>query len=262
MASQSASVMSKVYKVCSSRASNYGCVSINPFVSCVLWLSYNPDIPTHPATATMTSRCGRHKAAQAGGFLGRFVSLAREVVFGAEVSRLYWCGRAPVSVVFILFGHLKKKKPNPLLEKRSTVRTLALSAGSFNKNQSFSLSFYEKAWWENFFFSITFFCCMRWEREGTHKKTSRGIENRTFWEGSSQCRPCAMIWSVLTELRRGMEKIIRRNVWGALKQSGPRDRPMGEELVEQRVNFFPMNSTACSTMQSDCWHWAYIWSAF
>lgn len=71
-----------------------------------------------------------------------------------------------------------------------------------------------------------------------------------------------MIWSVLTELSRGMEKIIRRNVWGALKRSGPRDRPMGEEPAERRANFFLMNSTACSTMQSDCRGSAHIWSAF
>lgn len=37
---------------------------------------------------------------------------------------------------------------------------------------------------------------------------------------------------------------------------------MGEEPVEQRANFFLMNSTACSTMQSDCRGWAHIWGAF
>lgn len=71
-----------------------------------------------------------------------------------------------------------------------------------------------------------------------------------------------MIWSVLTELSRGMEKIIRRNVWGALKRSGPRDWPMGEKPAERRANFFLMNSTACSTMQSDCQDWTHIWTVF
>ncbi|KAI9524933.1 hypothetical protein NQZ68_014468 [Dissostichus eleginoides] len=45
-----------------------------------------------------------------------------------------------------------------------------------------------------------------------------------------------------------MEKIIRRNVWGALKRSGPRDWPMGARPAERRANFFLMNSAACSTM--------------
>lgn len=49
-----------------------------------------------------------------------------------------------------------------------------------------------------------------------------------------------------------MEKIIRRNVWGALKRSGPGDWPMGARPAERRANFFLMNSAACSTMQSDC----------
>lgn len=93
------------------------------------------------------------------------------------------------------------------------------------------------------------------------------IKERQHWKQGflkrpSQCRPCAVIWSVLTELSRGMEKIIRRNVWGALKQSGPRDWPMGERPAERRANFFLMNSAACSTMQSDCQGWTHIWSVF
>lgn len=47
-------------------------------------------------------------------------------------------------------------------------------------------------------------------------------------EGASQCRPCTAIWALLAAASRGMEKIIHRNVWGALKRSAPRDRPMGE----------------------------------
>lgn len=76
------------------------------------------------------------------------------------------------------------KKQTPLLEKGSTVRTVALSAGSFSKkNQSFSVSFYEKVTMGKlFFFSLAFFLGVRGEREreGTHKKKSEGIENRTF----------------------------------------------------------------------------------
>lgn len=83
-----------------------------------------------------------------------------------------------------------------------------------------------------------------------------------FYKRPSQCRPCAVIWSVLTELSRGMEKIIRRNVWGALKQSGPRDWPMRARPAVRRANFFLMNSTACSSMQSDCQGWTHIWSVF
>lgn len=51
------------------------------------------------------------------------------------------------------------KKQTPLLEKGSTVRTVALSAGSFSKkNQSFSVSFYEKVTMGKlFFFSLAFF---------------------------------------------------------------------------------------------------------
>lgn len=96
---------------------------------------------------------------------------------------------------------------------------------------------------------------MRWERGKAALKTG-------LFERPSQCRPCAVIWSVLTELSRGMEKIIRRNVWGALKRSGPRDWPMGARPAERRANFFLMNSAACSTMQSDCQDWTHIWSVF
>lgn len=46
--------------------------------------------------------------------------------------------------------------------------------------------------------------------------------------GASQCRPCTAFWALLAAASRGMEKIIHRNVWGALKRSAPRDRPMGE----------------------------------
>ncbi len=93
------------------------------------------------------------------------------------------------------------------------------------------------------------------------------IKERRHWKQGflkrpSQCRPCAVIWSVLTELSRGMEKIIHRNVWGALKRSGPRDWPMGARPAERRANFFLMNSAACSTMQSDCQGWTHIWSVF
>lgn len=93
---------------------------------------------------------------------------------------------------------------------------------------------------------------MRWEKEsikeGRHWKQG-------FLKRPSQCRPCAVIWSVLTELSRGMEKIIHRNVWGALKRSRPRDWPIGARLAERQANFFLMNSAACSTMQSDCQSW-------
>lgn len=101
--------------------------------------------------------------------------------------------------------------------------------------------------------------CMRWERKSVKRATAQktGLFGRP-----SQCRPCAVIWSVLTELSRGMEKIIHRNVWGALKRSGPFDWPMGVKPAERRANFFLMNSAACSTMQSDCQGWTHIWSVF
>lgn len=98
---------------------------------------------------------------------------------------------------------------------------------------------------------------MRWGRGKSVKKKETALKT-----GPSQCSPCAVIWSVLTELSGGMEKIIRRNVWGALKQSGLRDWPIGARLAERRANFFLMNSAACSTMQPDCQGWAHIWSVF
>lgn len=160
---------------------------------------------------------------------------------------------------FTLFGLFKNKL---LLERdceNRSVQDFAFPQDHFKK-QSFSV-FYEKkkSWWEKRFFSFLELWCMRWERES--------IKERRHWKQGflkrpSQCRPCAVIWSVLTELSRGMEKIIRRNVWGALKRSGPRDWPMGARPAERRANFFLMNSAACSTMQSDCQGWTHIWSVF
>lgn len=116
-----------------------------------------------------------------------------------------------------------------------------------------------KSWWEKPFYVFGIVVYEVRERESI--KEWRHWK-QDFLKGPSQCRPCAMIWSVLTELSRGMEKIIRRNVWGALKRSGPRDWPMGEKPAERRANFFLMNSTACSTMQSDCQGWTHIWTVF
>lgn len=143
---------------------------------------------------------------------------------------------------------------------------VVFSAGSFKKKKSSHLVFLfmRKSWWEkNFFFSFFLSCwnCGVWgEREEKHKERQHWKQH--FLKRPSQCRPCAVIWSVLTELSRGMEKIIRRNVWGALKRSGPRDWPIGVRPAERRANFFLMNSTACSTMQSDCQGWTHIWSVF
>lgn len=76
------------------------------------------------------------------------------------------------------------KKQTPLLEKGSTVRTVALSAGSFSKKTNHLVFlFMRKSPWEKLFFcSLAFFFGVRGEREreGTHKKKSEGIENRTF----------------------------------------------------------------------------------
>lgn len=99
--------------------------------------------------------------------------------------------------------------------------------------------FMRKSWWESFFFVFGIAVYEVRERESIKE---RRHWKQDFLKRPSQCRPCAVIWSVLTELSRGMEKIIRRNVWGALKRSGPRDWPMGEGPAERRANFFLMNS--------------------
>lgn len=69
-------------------------VTINPPVSpdCVIVLQSRRS--SRPATATMTSCCGRREACsgdQAGGFLGKLVSLARGAVFSSDLlnSRLH-----------------------------------------------------------------------------------------------------------------------------------------------------------------------------
>lgn len=83
----------------------------------------------------------------------------------------------------------------------------------------------------------TFFSwnCGVWGERGKAQK--RVHWKQSFLKRPSQCRPCAAIRSVLTELSRGMEKIIHRNVWGALKRSGPRDWPMGERPVSGGLIF-------------------------
>lgn len=153
---------------------------------------------------------------------------------------------------FTLFGLFKNKL---LLER--DCENCSVFCRIISKKQSFSVSFYEKVFFSFFFFGIVVYEVR--ERESIKE---RRHWKQDFLKRPSQCRPCAVIWSVLTELSRGMEKIIRRNVWGALKRSGPRDWPIGARPAERRANFFLMNSTACSTMQSDCQGWTHIWSVF
>ncbi|KAA0719633.1 hypothetical protein E1301_Tti019888 [Triplophysa tibetana] len=57
----------------------------------------------------------------------------------------------------------------------------------------------------------------------TSEKSSRADTDSSNTAHSSP-DPAAL----LAAASRGMEKIIRRNVWGALKQNAPRNRPMGE----------------------------------
>lgn len=161
--------------------------------------------------------------------------------WSAEPEAAHWCGRTWVLAVLHCLGFSKNKL---LLERGCENRGFLRSR--FKRNQSFSVSFYEKVTMGIFFFF--FFGMAVYEVRERESIKERQHWKQDFLKRPSQCRPCAVIWSVLTELSRGMEKIIRRNVWGALKRSGPCDWPMGERPAERRANFFLMNSTACSTM--------------
>lgn len=136
----------------------------------------------------------------------------------AEPKAAHWCARTPGVAVLHCLGFSNNKLLLEDCENRGVLQAC------LKQNQSFSVSFYEKVMMGSFFFP---FCCPFWncglwgEREGKHKRET-ALKTGLF-KRPSQCRPCAVIWSVLTELSRGMEKIIRRNVWGALKRSRPRD---------------------------------------
>lgn len=161
--------------------------------------------------------------------------------WSAEPREAHWCGRTLVLAVLHCLGFSKKQT---LTGKR--LWEPWFSTDLFQKNPIILVFlFMRKSWWESFFFVFGIAVYEVRERESIKE---RRHWKQDFLKRPSQCRPCAVIWSVLTELSRGMEKIIRRNVWGALKRSGPRDWPMGEGPAERRANFFLMNSTACSTM--------------
>lgn len=155
----------------------------------------------------------------------------------------HWCGRTLVLAVSHCLGPFKKNKL--LLEGDCENR--GVLRAHLKRNQSFSVSFYEKVTM-GFFSPPLFLGMAAYEVRGRESIKGRQHWKQDFLKRPSQCGPCAVIWSVLTELSRGMEKIIRRNVWGALKRSRPRDWPMGERPAERLANFFLMNSTACSTM--------------
>lgn len=239
------------------------CVTINLQLSphCVTVLqSWHSSRRT---TATMTSCCGRCKARsgdQAGGFWEGLQASPAEmdsaVICWTPGSTLMWPDSGFSG--FILFGLFKKTNSY----WKETVRTVVYSACIFWNNQLFYVFFFflrESHDGKSFF---PFFGNVVYE-----VREKESIKERRHWKQNllkrpSQYRPCAVIWSVLTELSRGMEKIIRRNVWGALKWRGPRDWPMGEKPAVRQANFFLMNSTACFTMQSDCQSWTHIWFVF
>lgn len=242
------------------------CVTINPPVSpdrVTVLQSWRSSCPT---IATMTSWCGRCEATkqEVSGKVCEPRPGSCIQQRSAELLAAHWCGWAPVSAVLHCLGFSKTNS-----YWKGTVRTVVFSAGSFKKRKKerkknsshLVFLFMRKSWWKKMFFSSLVGIVVYEVRE------RKSIKERQHWKQDflkrpSQCRPCAVIWSVLTELSRGMEKIIRRNVWGALKWSGPRDWPIGVRPTERRANFFLMNSTACSTMQSDCQGWTHIWSVF
>lgn len=192
----------------------------------------------HLMASTMTS-CSATGVRRAAGFQGR--SPIRIQHWSAEPEAAHWCGRALVLAVLHCLGFSKNKV---LLE--GDCENHGLLRARLKRNQSFSVSLYDSHD-GNFSFLLIFGIAVYEVRERESIK-ERQHWKQDFLKRPSQCRPCAVIWSVLTELSRGMEKIIRRNVWGALKRSRPRDWPMGERPAERRANFFLMNSTACSTM--------------
>lgn len=120
----------------------------------------------HPAMATMTSWCGRCEATEreVSGKVYKPRPRSRFQRQSAEPQAVHWCGQALVSVVSYCLGFSKTNS-----YWKGTVRTVAFSAGSFNKNQSFSVSFYEKVMMGKTF--LRFWNCGVWgEREGKHKR--------------------------------------------------------------------------------------------
>lgn len=239
------------------------CVTINPAVSldCVIVLQSQRS--SRPSTATMTSCCKRHEAHsgdQAGGFWeGLWASPGGRRIRrrSAELRAAHWCGQALVSVVLHCLGFSKTNS-----YWKGAVRNVAFKTSLFRRIISERQSFYEKrVMMGKKIFSLSFGIVAYEVRERENVKEKQHWK-QGFLNRPSQCGPCAVIWSVRTELSRGMEKIIRRNVWGALKRSGPREWPMRTSPAERRANFFLMNSAACSTMQSDCQGWTHIWSVF
>lgn len=200
---------------------------------------YPPISAFKPPDGIHNDKLQRNGCEASGRVSGKVCGLDPALIRWTQGSTLMWQGTGFSG--FTLFGLFKKQT---LTGRR--LWELRRSTGPFEKKPIIPCFSLWHSWWEFFFFLIFGFVVYEVRERESIKERQHWKQD--FLKRPSQCRPCAVIWSVLTELSRGMEKIIRRNVWGALKRSRPRDWPMGERPAERRANFFLMNSTACSTM--------------